>query len=142
MIGYWVFIYNGEHVSLGNFYQHFLIGFILLFDGNVLGRIPFRCKHIVWYYSYGFTYIIWTLVYAFSDSGTGDVLYSVLDWKGNPKVATFVTLFMIIVEIPLVFSFCWLLSLWTEACTFNGNRRILYEEDYEGLDGTIEFGIM
>jgi len=129
LCGYWGFLYNGNGFHLHNLYLHLFIGFILLFDGNVVGRIPLRCKHILWFYVYAALYIMWTLTFAYWNLGKNHdgIIYSIMDWNNNPKLAIFFVGVLSFVAAPLSFFFCWLCSLWSKGCTFDGGRR-LYKE--------------
>jgi len=131
MCAYWISFYDGKGLQFHSLYVHLFIVFILLFDGNVVGRIPLRCKHILWFYVYAALYLLWTIICAYWNLGKNhDVLiYSVMDWKNNPKLAIIIVIVVAFIAGPLSFFVCWLCSLWSKGCTFDGGRRV-YKEVY------------
>jgi len=126
VFGYWTFLYHGGGLGgFHNLYRHLFIGFILLFDGTVIGRIPLRLKHLRWFYVYIGLYLLWTIIFAHWNLGKNHdgIIYHVVDWKHNPKLAIIVVTLLGFVAGPLSFFFCWLCSLWSKGCTFDGGRR-------------------
>lgn len=126
---YWTVLDRNIHHS-SSLYVHLFIGLILLIDGNVVGRIPIRLKHMLWIFVYGFLYIIWTIIYAHWHMGIRNgVIYAILDWNDGPKQAGVVVSLLALIVTPMIFLFCWLCSLWSRWCTFDGGRRF-YKEVY------------
>ena len=55
------------------------------------------------------------------------VIYSVLDWNDKPKQAGLVASLLALLVTPIIFLFCWLLSLCSKCCKFDGSRRFYKE---------------
>lgn len=127
MAGYWSFICQEDENTLAfrNLYVHGGIAFLLLLDGNIVGRIPLRLRHIITVYVYGFLYIVWTLVYAYSNIEDG-VIYPILNWRRHPEIAAMVSGIMMFVFGPVIFICCWLFTQWSECCSCNGRGRRVY----------------
>lgn len=124
VVGYWMFAHGGDDMSFWNLYRHLFIGFILLFDGNVIGRIPLRLKHMLWLYIHPALYALWTIIYADPNMGDDDwTIYSPLDWKKHQE-ASIIVGYLLIIVAPVIIIFCWLCSLWSKGCTFDGGRRL------------------
>mmetsp|Transcript_8273 Transcript_8273/g.10362 ORF Transcript_8273/g.10362 Transcript_8273/m.10362 type:complete len:379 (+) Transcript_8273:100-1236(+) len=135
MIGYWAFIYEGDAISFDNLYKHLFIGFIVLFDGNVVGRIPVRCKHVSLFVTFGICYMLYTVYYSYFQLNGDGVLYSALDWR-NDFHSAIVIASIFVISGPLAFSFCWLCSSWSRWCTFDCRRRFYHGEvSYKELGG-------
>jgi len=129
LIGYWTFDYHSgtDPLSFANFYHHGMIAFLLLLDGNIVGRIPLRLKHSLLFFFFSFAYITWTLIYAYLQID-GGVIYNVLDWRQQPKIALLVSSSMIFVIGPLNFIFCLFFAIWSQWGLFYGDRRLLMHD--------------
>jgi len=113
-------------VTYNAVFTHGILAVLLLIDGNLIARIPVRIKHIVVIEIYSISYLIWTVIHAFSGIGNGsedgDLLYDVIDWKDKP-IATLITcVIIVVVVIPIIFMVLWFLSL-------AGGRRPLYKHN-------------
>jgi len=99
-------------------FEHGILAFIVLIDGNIISRIPLRLKHGLSYQAYNFTYLTWTVLFALSTASKSPI-YDVLDWNNDPSGAATVASIVLLVICPLIFVFCWWFSL---------PRRRLYQE--------------
>lgn len=134
-IGYWSLDYNPDiPMTFVNFYKHAMIGFFILIDGLILGRIPLRAKHWKGVFIYGILYLLWSLVYSYYKMGKHHgVIYAFIDWRGNPHQAAAVFFLLLFVMAPIVFYICWLISAVDGICiccpgfcSFNGQRRHIH----------------
>mmetsp|Transcript_12509 Transcript_12509/g.12598 ORF Transcript_12509/g.12598 Transcript_12509/m.12598 type:complete len:375 (-) Transcript_12509:117-1241(-) len=133
--GYWAFVYEGDAISFDDLYKHLFIGFIVLFDGNVVGRIPVRCKHVSLFVTVGICYMLYTVYYSYFHLNGDGVLYSSLNWR-NDFYSAIVNASIFVISGPLAFSFCWMCSSWSRWCTFDCRRRFYHGEvSYEELGG-------
>ena len=137
-IGYWIFDYDPTaKMTFINFYKHALIGLLLMFDGFVIARIPLRIKHWRSVFIYGTLYLLWSMIFSYYRMGKNDgIIYQFLDWRYNPRVAAAISILLMFVMTPLVFYFCWLVSISDVFCclgllcgSFNGRRRHIFAED-------------
>lgn len=118
---------------------------LLLLDGR---SIPVRAKHAVFLLLVSLLYLLWTIIDAILDIGSGewgpayndDALYPVLNWKKETKGAAIVSAVVICVLAPLLYMVIW---IWSLRFAWDGSRRPLYQEDtyheekmfdYKGLD--------
>ena len=129
-IGYWWFEYDHARPMTNiDLYKHGIIAFLLLLDGNVLGRIPLRAKHWRGVFVYGTLYILWTMVSSYYMLGEKrGVIYRVIDWREDPGKAAEVSFLLMVVMGPLVFSACWLISVSGGCCSCDysaARRRVL-----------------
>jgi len=127
---YWGFDYDKDYKTwYSMFYCHGVIAIMLLLDGNLIARIPLRIKQILFVEIYGLLYIIWTYIHSVNGIGNGnkdgDLIYDVIDWKGNPFKSLIISLIVLLVVAPLCFMFAWVLSLVGKGVVLNGGRRRL-----------------
>ena len=157
-IGFWKFIYNpDEPLTFITIYQHAIIGFLLLFDGNVIGRIPLRLKHCKGLLVYGITYLLWSLVFSYFKLGKRHkgVIYDFMDWRRDPGLAAAIGSLLLFVIGPMVFLTCWWISVSDGGCCFGllglcgcgyggGRRRVVsvseyaYEYEYDAQGATVK----
>jgi hypothetical protein len=115
---YWSAISTGEFRYI-TVMEHGGIAAFVWFDGLVVGLVPVRAKHIAFLMVVCASYLIWTVIDAVLDIGSGewgpayddDALYPVLNWKTDSKGAAMVAAFAICVLSPCLFMGCWMLSL-------------------------------
>lgn len=125
-VGYWLFEYNGKVLEYTNIYKHGIIAILLLIDGNIIGRIPLRIKHIFVAYIYGNCYVLYSIYFSFSDFGSSHnhgVIYDNLNWKDDAWGAVWMSLMLMYVVLPFLFMLCYLISLLTSQS--GGNRQSL-----------------
>lgn len=132
-IGYWLYDYDPDGtMTFINLYKHAFIGILLLIDGLIVGRIPLRAKHWKGIFVYGFIYLIWSMAFSYYKMGEKNgIIYEFIDWRNDPYQASSVFFLLLFVTAPMVFSFCWLISLSDGmcsliCCSFNGKRRHLH----------------
>ncbi|GFH48081.1 hypothetical protein CTEN210_04557 [Chaetoceros tenuissimus] len=135
-IGYWSFEYDPYiPMTFINFYKHAIIGVLLLFDGNIIARIPLRMRHIMSPILYGISYLLWSLVYSYYKWGNSHkgVIYRFIDWRKHPKEAIIISLFLLLIVTPVIFVGLWWLSICSSmafCCCANGNgygRRLVVQ---------------
>lgn len=107
---------------------HGIIGFLVLMDGLVVGRIPIRFKHSIFLLIEIILYLIWDLLHDFFYMGDGpyrgandDPLYSMLDWTENPAGSAILVILVVFVGCPLLYTLVWMLSVL--GCHSCGDRR-------------------
>ncbi len=113
-VGFWLFEYDGQVLEYTNIYKHGIIAMLLLIDGNIIGRIPLRIKHIFVAYIYGNFYVLYSIYFSFSDFGSSHnhgVIYDNLNWKDDPWGAIWMSLMLMYVVLPFLFMLCYLISL-------------------------------
>ncbi len=118
-IGYWVYEADPNHpiINFINLYKHGIIGVLLWFDGNVLGRIPLRLKHLGGLLVYGTVYLLWSMYFAYHRLGThGGVIYRFIDWRRDPKGAASLSFTFVFVIGPLLYFLFWFLSVCGGRC--------------------------
>jgi len=92
------------------FYVHGII-FVLLLVDLFLGRNVFYLKHVVFFFAYVLSYLIWSIVHGALDIGKYDgcdaypdkedcPIYGVLDWN-KPKAAGILSVIIIFFVVPL-----------------------------------------
>ena len=119
-IGFWTFEYDPDGPpTFITIYQHALIGFLLLFDGNVIGRIPLRLKHCKGLLVYGITYLLWSIGFSYLKLGKRHgVIYDFMDWRKDPELAAAIGSLLLFVIGPVVFLACWWISVSDGGCCF------------------------
>ena len=138
---YWSADYAGGQITYVNIMEHGMICLLILFDGAILSSIPIRLKMFPYFISVCITYLLWSIIDAVLEIGNGewgpeyedDALYEVLNWNDSSKTALIVSSTVICIIAPLIYLFCWMLSLWDLTfCSFNGYRRcVIYNQDGE-----------
>jgi len=152
---YWTLDYKpGETVITFQVISLHAVTCLLVFiDGNVLSTIPIRFKHILLVEGVALLLVIWTVINDLAGIGDGkwegedadqnngdDKLYSVLNWSDSPGRAAIISVIVIFVVNPLIFSLCWTLSIWSRWIKCDGSRRRIYQEEgskadsYQGSD--------
>jgi len=134
---YWTLEYPTKvgPLKYPSIYIHGIIALMLIIDGNLICRIPLKIKQVLAVEVYVVFFQIWTVIHAFSGIGDGnndsgsDLLYDVIDWKGNPIKAWIIFIFIYLVLVPIIFLLIWVLSLAGPGCTFNGGRRPLHNNN-------------
>lgn len=134
-IGYWSFEYDPYiPMTFINFYKHAIIGVLLLFDGNIIARIPLRMRHVMSPILYGISYLLWSLIYSYYKWGNSQkgVIYRFIDWRKHPKEAIIISLFLLLIVTPVIFVGLWWLSICNSmfCCCANGNgygRRLVVQ---------------
>ena len=146
-IGYWSFEYEpGGGDNPINLYKHGIIAFLLLWDGNVVGRIPIRIKHWKGLLIYGISYMLWSMMFSYLKMGKrhDGVIYRFMDWRKDPQLAAGIGSMLLFVIGPLVFMASWWLSVLDGCCGcgYGGNRRRVLcghgakeEEQFRRLEG-------
>jgi len=132
---YWTLDYPTKDGSIkyDSVYTHGILLILLLIDGYLIARIPLKIKQVLAIESYVVFYLIWTIIHAFSGIGDGnnesgeDLLYDVVDWKGNPIKTTITFFIVLLVLTPIFFLLTWLLSFAGPGCTCKGGRRQLHD---------------
>lgn len=127
---YWTAISNGGPVTYVSVMEHGVFALIVLLDGLVIGRIPIRVPHVIYFWIVCQLYLVWTLIDAYFDIGNGewgpaysdDALYPVVNWKEQAQLASRVSTFCLGVLAPLIFGIVWLMSLLSSS-GFDGARR-------------------
>eukprot|EP00979_Chaetoceros_neogracilis_P005748 scaffold1075_cov246-Chaetoceros_neogracile.AAC.5 len=154
-IGYWSFEYNPSlPMAWINLYKHGIIGVLLLWDGNVVGRIPIRIKHCRGLFIYGISYLLWSVLFSYLKLGKRHgVIYGFMDWRKDPELAAAIAFLMLFVIGPLVFMVCWWVSVSDGCCScffcgcggYGGRRRrvlsadgINKEEWFRGIDDAFD----
>lgn len=117
---YWSAIATaGEPLQYIAVMEHGGIAVLVWLDGLVVGLVPVRAKHVLFLMVVCCSYLVWSIVDAVLDIGSGewgpayndDALYPVLNWKTDSKGAALVSAFAICVLSPCLFMLCWVLSL-------------------------------
>ena len=140
-IGFWTFEYDPDGPpTFITIYQHAIIGFLLLFDGNVIGRIPLRLKHCKGLLVYGITYLLWSMGFSYLQLGKRHgVIYDFMDWRKDPGLAAAIGFLLLFVIGPVVFLVCWWVSVSDGGCCFGllglcgyggGRRRVVSVLEY------------
>lgn len=127
---YWTAVANGGPVTYVSVMEHGVFALIVLCDGFILGRVPVRISHVIYFWLTCQFYLVWTLIDAYFDIGNGewgpayhdDALYPVVNWKNEAQLATRVSTFCLVVLAPCIYWVVWLLSL-VSATGFHGSRR-------------------
>ena len=137
---YWSADYDGGEISYVNVMEHGIICLLILIDGVFTSTIPVRLNMFPYFLTVCISYLCWSIIDAAFNIGNGewgpayedDALYEVLNWNQNSKSAAIVSAIVICVLAPLVYSFCWLLSLCEFrrtsrcfCCSFTGSRRFI-----------------
>jgi len=151
---YWTLDYTpGQVISFNTISLHAGTCLLILIDGNLLSTIPIRFKHILFVEGVAVLLVIWTLINDLVGIGDGewegedadqnnqdDNLYSVLDWSDNPTKAAIISVIVIFAVIPIIFTLCWLMSVWSRCLKCDGSRRKIYQEmeETEGKAGRTE----
>ncbi len=115
-IGYWLYEFHPGKDTIGynNLYKHGIIAILLLIDGNIIGRIPLRIKHIYAVFIYMNMYGLYTIYFSYSDFGSRHhhgFIYDNFNWKYDRDSCIHMTLMLGYIITPLSFVFCYLLSL-------------------------------
>jgi len=120
---YWASIAPGAHFpdvfTYPSVMEHGVVGLLVLFDGNIVGTVPVRAKHIVYMMIVCTSYLLWSLINWMQNLGNGewgpayddDALYPVLKWGSETRLAATISGFAIVVLCPAVFWMVWMLSL-------------------------------
>jgi hypothetical protein len=133
---YWGSGLNGDFTYI-NVMEHGGLLLLLLLDG---WAIPVRAKHVAFLLGISLLYLVWTIVDAILDIGSGDwgpaynddALYPILNWKKETRGAAIVSAFAVLILAPLVYTIFW---MWSLKCAWDGFRRPLYQkEDTEVFD--------
>lgn len=125
---YWTLEYPTTEGPLKyrSLYGHAILALMLLIDGNLIARIPLKIKQVLAIVVYVVLFLIWTIIHAFSGIGDGnndsgsDLLYDVVDWKGDPLKTSIIFVIVLTVVAPIVFLLIWTLSLAGTRHTING----------------------
>lgn len=146
---YWSADYDGGSANYITVMEHGIICLFVLFDGLVVSLIPIRIKMFPYFLSICISYLIWSILDAVLDIGNGewgpeyedDALYEVLNWKSDSKTAVILSAVVICVIAPLIYLFCWALSLWDGSIScnglkFDGSRRNTYHQEVVTADDT------
>jgi hypothetical protein len=138
-------LYNG--FTYINVMEHGGLLLLLLLDG---WTIPVRAKHVAFLLGISLLYLVWTIIDAVLDIGSGDwgpaynddALYPILNWKKETKGAAIVSAFAVLILAPLIYTIIW---MWSLKCAWDGSRRPLYTnedmevfDNYKGLDDKAE----
>lgn len=111
---YWLTIYeDGEVITFQNLQKHGILGVLVLFDKLVVHRMPIRFKQIFLVYAFSIIYAIWSAIHAVSGIGhpfsdndpetDDDAIYPTVNWIKRPRSAAIMTLFLLIIVIPIIF---------------------------------------
>lgn len=130
---YWVLVYDPskDSPSYVGVSKHGVIAALLLFDGFLVGRIPIRLKHFLYFEFVLIVFVLWSVIYAFSGWGKfradeqdqDDSLYDVLKWRASPVRSVTILFIVLLVAAPVVYGIVWMLSIYSGCCKFNGGRR-------------------
>lgn len=140
---YWSADYSGgDSINYITVMEHGIICLFVLIDGLIISIIPMRIKLYPYFISICLCYLLWSIIDAVFNIGNGewgpeyedDALYEVLNWNNNSKKASIISSIVICIIAPLVYLFCWILSLWDGgfwSCNlnFDGSRRKFYYYD-------------
>jgi hypothetical protein len=100
--------------------EHGGISLLILLDGNWVGIVPVRAKHLVFLMFLCILYCAWSILDSVLEIGNGewgpaygddDALYPVLNWNSDRELATIVSALAICVVAPGIFLGCYWLSL-------------------------------
>ena len=99
--------------------EHGVVGMLVLFDGNIVGTVPVRAKHITYLMIVCTSYLLWSLINWMKNLGNGewgpayddDALYPVLKWGSETRLAATISGFAIVILCPAIFWMVWMLSL-------------------------------
>jgi hypothetical protein len=134
-VTYWLMLFDGEMIVravLG----HGVVAVLVVVDGLVLNTIPIRLRHwSEFVFPVALAYILWTLLHSGLVFGIGnpdnededtetndDLIYSILDWEGDPGQTVVTALLIVFGVSPISHIFLWMLS---------GCRRRYVEDDVD-----------
>lgn len=88
---------------------------LLIADGNIINRIPLRMKQIILFEALAFAYVVWSLIFSYSDLTNpwqeagyqdDDAIYPPLRWKTNTGMVIVLCVILMCVVNPIVFLIC------------------------------------
>ena len=113
---YWILLDGGNDYL--NVMMHGIGAILIFIDGILWNRIPLRMKQFILYESFSFAYLIWSLIFSYSDLTNpwqragykdDDAIYPPLRWKTETTQAAILCVIIMLVSNPIVFVFCrWL----------------------------------
>ena len=115
---------------------------LALIDGFVINRIPICLKHYIFVLFFGILYCIWTILQGIAfeidnpwtsptpEKGEDDneALYTLIDWKNKPTLATIVGVGVNFVAFPFLTIIFWGISISPWCCP----RRYILDEEKNG----------
>eukprot|EP00551_Chaetoceros_affinis_P012512 CAMPEP_0203681762 /NCGR_PEP_ID=MMETSP0090-20130426/43673_1 /ASSEMBLY_ACC=CAM_ASM_001088 /TAXON_ID=426623 /ORGANISM="Chaetoceros affinis, Strain CCMP159" /LENGTH=521 /DNA_ID=CAMNT_0050550379 /DNA_START=263 /DNA_END=1828 /DNA_ORIENTATION=+ len=143
-LGYWLYEappYSKTDLLYTNIYKHGIIGILLLIDGNIIGRIPIRMKHLFVFCIYEHLYLFYSIFFGFSENfglrHNHGIIYNNLNWKRDSQDAIWLAVVLLYAISPLVFMFCYLISLLSlgdgrAVCCRGGGGRLRNNTRSEG----------
>ena len=111
---YWSLIFSGN-VQYLNVMFHGIGALLLIVDGFVMNRIPLRMKHFILFEVFSLTYLLWTLIFAYSELTNpyqedgyqdDDAIYATLRWKTSTPECVALSAIILLVVNPTVFMLC------------------------------------
>jgi hypothetical protein len=121
---YWSFVSAFGPINYVSIMEHGGIALLILLDGNWVGIVPVRAKHLVFLTFLCILYCAWSILDSVLGIGNGDwgpaygdddALYPVLNWNSRRELATIVSALAICVVAPGIFVGCYWLSLRPKA---------------------------
>jgi hypothetical protein len=99
--------------------EHGGLALLVLIDGLWVSHIPVRAKHLVLLLAICASYLVWSVLDAVYDLGSGDwgpaydddAFYPVLNWKHQTTLAAIASSVAMVVVAPTFFYGCWMLGL-------------------------------
>ena len=129
---YWSLLYYpGQVITFSNIANHGVITLLLILDGLIIARIPFRWRHFLVIQAVAIIYLIWTVLHSVLDIGLvrgenneGRPLYPFLNFEENPYRASFVAILITFFLTPVIHLLLWTSSIVSFRCKFDGSRRL------------------
>ena len=110
---FWTFDYSRTvdgSVTYCMVFEHGILASLILIDGNIIGRIPFRRIHGICVIIYMSIYFLWNVIFTRFFVGAGSPIYDILDWKNDFIFSAFLVFLIIAIVSPASCFFCWMLS--------------------------------